>query len=269
MSSIERRRKRKRLEAGIDIHPPLLFPTQRAKTLAQSKVKIFNRWEKKEMIFPCCYQFSNIILFDSIGKFFNGRLLPELGYSCFSYSGLDLVDLLVLLNYGRLFLNQTDEKPITYKNRSFFGNRNGTIPQHSVCRTCNHNCAKIFNGNLIIQVSLNNSLKASYSGFENQNISNIFRLVELKIEQMFPKLKKLVWIRPLRPIEEKWVRSAKNRFIFKEILDQLKNKKYCIGDEQFAIDEKAHCYDGIHLRRDSSERYFRIILSKLEELLSK
>lgn len=265
LSSNARKRRKKREQNGTQIHPPLVIPSQRRKTLAKSRVSIFDRHMKKEMILPCFYQFSCVLFFDSIGKYFTSNLIPDMGYTVSSFSGMDLLDLMILFSYGRLYLNRSDSDPIVYQNRKSFGIRNAPIPQHNNCRTCNMDCAKFFNGVLCIGVSLNNSLKANQKSFSEQNIGNLFTLLECKIKTKFPRIKQVIWIRPLRPIRYDWVNSELSRMTFAKISEVLDTKTYVIGDSEFAKSRSGHSFDGIHLKPYFAEHYYRVILTKFSD----
>ena len=266
LSSNARKRRKKREQNGTQLHPPLVIPSQKRKTLAKSQVSIFDRFMKTEMILPCFYQFSVIIWFDSIGKFFTENLIPDDGFHVSSYSGLDLLDILILLNYGRLYLNPSDKNPIVYQNRKAFGIRNAPIPQHTNCRTCNMECSKFFNGVLCLGISLNNSLKSPQKSFSDQDIGNLFALVESKIQTKFPRLKQVIWIRPLRPVRYEWVHSVLCRSTFAKILEVLDTKTYVIGDSEFAKSHRGHSADGVHLGPVFAEHYYRVILSKFSDI---
>ena len=154
------------------------------------------------------------------------------------------------------------------KQRKNFGQHNLPMPEFSECRQCGKYCHKYFNGDLVKNVSLNNSLKSERKSYHRQSIDNLFNILETQIKRRLPKLKNIIYIRPLMPINRAWRHSELSRDTYDRILQILSRKESVIGDPFFAKDREGHTDDGIHLDHTdgTSESYFRIIMSKISEL---
>ena len=241
---------------------------QLTKQWRPSSVEIFSMQDREQNSFklPCFRQLKCVIVLDSMGRNFKSYLLPEKGVAVLSMSGLDLLELSLLFSYGQLYQNTGDKYPILMTERKNFGLHNLPMPKFPECRHCRKYCHKYFSGDFILNVSINNSLKCDRKSYHGQDIGNLFDILETQIKHRLPKLKKLIFIRPLMPINRAWRNSELARDTFDHILRILSRKEYVVGDPFFAKDREGHSPDGIHLEKVTSESYFRIIMRDISEL---
>ena len=279
LNARQQKRLRKRLAEESQIHPPMILPSPQygysqfqtaskiPKILPSSSVKIFKQYHRDDNLFsiPCFENRSMIIVTDSIGKYFSSRLLPDRGVSFTSLSGGDLLELSLLLSYGQL--NHSNEsRPILMTKRKHFGLYGEAMPSTDTCKHCQKDCFSNFSGTFVTNVALNNSLKGERKSYKGQSIKRLYEIFESLIRQKCPNLKRIIYIRPIRPVNEEWRHSKISNDLFDQILKVLSKKTFVIGDPYYAIDHQGHVEDGIHMDRVSSESYFRKIMSEIREI---
>ena len=272
------KRLRARQEALTQVHAPMVLPEitsgyslyQTPKIFRpSSSVDIFDRHDRDDNLFslPCFADKKAVIVMDSIGKNMSTRYLPDRGFGAVSMSGLDILELSLLLSFGQL--NYDNEKfPILMSKRKEFGIYNEKMPRRVSCRTCKNDCLSSFSGFFISGCTLNNSLKTERKSFARQNMKNLFEIFESTLLRRCPNLKKIVYIRPLRPVNMTWQQSSKSVDIFDETLKILSKKPFVIGCPFYAIDKQGHLRDGIHLDGPCSESYYRSLMTELQDIMN-
>lgn len=258
----KRRRKRKREALGLQqsqqefVYTPIVHVP-----IKESSVTVYQHFERASFRLPCFYKKTNVFLWDSIAKFLPLRILPDRGYDCRSYSGLDVLELCLLISYGKVISN--GEKLLDTQ-RHNFGHMRTELPFHEVCRECNHKCFRIFKGTLVISAGLNNSLKNSKKSFKHQNVETLFEILDNLVKLKFPRAK-VVFVRQLRPNAYKWKSDTSAVSVFNQITEIINRQAVVIGCSEYGREYDAFDWDGIHLDRQNSETYFRRLLDQLHE----
>ena len=238
-------------------------------TFPSSVVEIFDRHDRERNLFslPCFANRSKVIIWDSIGKHYSDRFLPDNGVALTSMSGLDLLELALLLSFQKLNYDYQQDRPILMSKRQNFGIHGEPMPFTDHCIHCRTNCFEKFSGCFITNCSLNNSLKADRKSYKGQIMKSLFQIFESTLRKRCPNLKKIIYVRPLRPTNSEWRHSKKCNDIYDDTLRILSKKPNVVGCPFYAIDNQAHERDGIHMGSRSSEHYYRCIMREILDIV--
>ena len=256
----KRRRKQKRLALGLQQEDYVFIPKVKVPTKGSS-VTVYHHYERSKFRLPCFYKKTNVFLWDSMAKFLPLHILPELGFDCGSYSGLDILELSLLISYGKVV---SKGERLLDTQRENFGLRKNELPFHEECRECSQKCARNFRGTLLISCGLNNSLKNSKKSFKTQNVEILFDILHNVLNMKFPRAK-VVFVRQIRPNAYKFKSDKSAVSVFNHVLEILNRKSLVIGSSEYGREFDAFGFDGIHFDAESSETYFHRILAEFRE----
>ena len=255
------KRRKKREANGTQVEN--YVPTREVIPIPPSSHKVFHHDQRHLFRLPCFYRRKIVLLSDSMSKYLPRRILPDLGFESVSFSGLDILEASLLINYGKVVNSNMDK--ILDSERKSMGLLKKSLPEHPMCRHCGHQCNRTFKGPLVLNFFLNSSLKSSKKSFNGQSIDILFDILHNTLQMKFPRAK-LVFVRPVKPNAYKFKTDPKAVQTFDEIVQKVNSENRVIGDIMFGRDNDAFTGDGIHLDHEHSETYFRRILDNLRNL---
>ena len=212
---------------------------------------------------PCFASCKMLIISDSLGAYLDGHLVPK-DSKFFAYRGIDLCELNILLSNGNIPMKNTPngKKSILIdKNARYCFSHGARLHFCPICDTCGENCIEQFSGNLVISVGLNNYLKNHQTSFSTQSPHWLIDNIVKNCQNNFP-FTSIIFNLPVKPANKKF--NPDSEFFFQKLVDKMKSRD-CIGSTDFAIKNKSHSSDGIHLNPKGKIAYWSMIFESLEK----
>ena len=216
---------------------------------------------------PCFDSCETVVISDSIGSFLSDEIIPN-GTKFYSFSGLDMAELNILLSNGSI-----PQIATRYGNQSFLIEKNARHlfstslvrkPFYGLCSFCQKECLPAFSGKLVICVSINNFLKNHQKSFDGQSAPILFENIERNCQINFPFVR-LIFGLPVKPSVRKMDELQKSKSFFDELVSQILEREY-VGSIQFGQKYHYHLADGIHLSPEGKRHYWKYIFSSIKNM---
>ena len=213
---------------------------------------------------PCFDSCKTLVISDSIGSFLRDSLVPN-ETKFYSFSGIDLAELNILISNGSIPLIDGNQSFLIKKNtRHLFSTTLTRMPFNPVCDVCKKECLTAFSGKLVICVALNNFLKNHQASFQGQSAHMLLQNIERNSEMNFPFVR-LIFALPIKPSIRKMDELKLSKLFFDRLVCEILEREY-VGDIQFGQKHHYHLADRIHLSEEGKNHYWKFIFSSIKNL---
>lgn len=186
---------------------------------------------------------------DSSIRAFGRRRKNLSGMSISGFGGMDILEAICLLQAGKISRDCDISKG---KIRNRFQTGKDEFPTIRFCKHCYSDCMSAFEGDLILVLGLNNSLKADREPFANeygrnmQDINGMFRLFDKVLKKMLPKAQ--VQFAPVLMIRnEIWRRSTVKLEVRRQINANIMERNHLQFDPNGPLNLNYFDEDGTHM----------------------
>ena len=171
---------------------------------------------------------------------------------------MDILELICLLQAGKI-TKDFDLNKYKVRNRLQYGKDEfATI---RFCKHCYSECASNFNGQLILVIGLNNSLKAEKEPFSNeygrsmQDVDALFKLMDKTIAKMVPNAK--VFYAPvIRVVRGAWKRSQLAQKIYGDANSCIYRRSHLQFDPEEPLKKDLFDREGVHLNDEAATEFW-------------
>ena len=197
-----------------------------------------------------------------------GRKKRQLrGMSITGFGGLDILEAICILQAGKISLDCDIGKR---KIRSRFQCGKDEFPTIRFCKHCYGECMNNFEGQFVLVVGLNNTLKADIEPFANeygrgmQDINGMFALLDSVLQKMLPKAQ--IKLAPVLNIaNDAWRGSQFKQSIYRNINDCIAVRNHLQMDPNEPFRRNLYDADGVHMNDYQSIEFWTKILLQEEE----
>ena len=207
-----------------------------------------------------------MVLGDSSIRAFGRKRVHLNGMSISGFGGMDILEAICLLQAGKI---SKDCEIGKYRIRNRFQTGKDEFPTIRFCKHCYGECMAAFEGQFILAIGLNNSLKADREPFANeygrslQDIDGMFELLDSVLQKLLPKAE--VLFAPVLYVQnEGWRRSAIKQDIYNRVNRNILNRNHL----QFNPNEPSNLNyfdeDGIHMDDIKSVKFWSEVLTRSE-----
>lgn len=242
----------------------------------RSPLRVTTHWLSKDTratwYRPCSLHKKFVYFTDSFGKSVISKkfLFPD-DATVVSFSGLDLVEYIMILTRGNL-LGDSDafsrSKMILHQGgRQYYSNAGlESFRIDRFCDICKGCCYSNFRGTVVIQSTINSAIKANRNSYLNQNINMIVNNA-FELTRRLAPFAKIVFVHPQMPISKLFSSCILQKNAFSALLSSLAKFPYIGHHHLSAMEQKWHSFDGYHLGDEGSTLFWSKIRDDLISLL--
>ena len=186
---------------------------------------------------------------DSSVRAFGRKRRSLNGVSITGFGGMDILEAICLLQAGKI---SKDCDINRYRIRNRFQSGKDEFPTIRFCKHCYDECMSSFEGQFILVIGLNNTLKADKEPFTNefgrnlQDIDGMFKLLDGVLQKMLPKAQ--IKLAPVLNISnENWRQSPAKQKIFHEINENIARRNHLQMDPDEPDRRNLFDQDGTHM----------------------
>ena len=198
---------------------------------------------------PCFEGFAKVVMGDSSIRAFGRKKRQLRGMSITGFGGMDLLEAICILQAGKISLD-CDIGRCKIRNR--FQNGKDEFPTIRFCKHCYGECMSTFEGQFILVVGLNNSLKADIEPFVNeygrslQDVDGMFALLDNVLQKMLPKAE--IKLAPVLYVgNEAWRASQLKQNIYKNFNECITARNHLQMDPNEPYRRNLYDFDGVHM----------------------
>ena len=221
---------------------------------------------------PCSLHKKFVYFTDSFGKSVVSKksLFPD-DSTVVSFSGLDLVEYIMLLTRGNLLCDSdafSRSKMILHQGgRNFYSHLDSaSFRIDRFCDICKDNCYSKFRGAIIIQCTINSAIKANRFSYRNQNIDLIVNNT-FELSRRLAPFAEIYYVQPQKPISNLFSNCVLQKNAFSALISSLAKFNIVGLDYSSALKQRWHSPDGYHLGDDGNTAFWSKVRDDLNKLL--
>lgn len=122
-----------------------------------------------------------------------------------------------------------------------------------------------FDGNVLISIGLNNSLKALQRPFSDgnrrimQDVPKYFKMLDDVLKKILPNAKRIVFGRPIASADRKWQTDNINQQVFMQVLEEVEKRDHALYHQDVALVDRLHNVDRdmVHMENDRGVTFWK------------
>ena len=188
-----------------------------------------------------------------------------------SFSGLDLVEFIMILTRGNLLADSgsfSRSKMILHGGgRKYYSSlSSASFKMEGFCEICKSFCYSNFRGTIVIQCTINSAIKANRHSYLGQNIDLIVNNA-FELSRRLAPFANIVFVQPQMPISELFCSCILQKNAFSALLSSLAKFNIIGHENTSALKQKWHSSDGYHLHDEGNTEFWSKIRDDLISLL--